>query len=217
MGFRCLRNVFLLTVLAEALHAQMPTTSSSSSKPRSAPSQVSAPDSGALTNGLYRNSFFGFDYKLPFGWIDRTKEMSDDSSASNPPKKATLLLAAFERPPAASGDSVNSAVVFAAETVSSYPGLRTAEQYFGPLTELTKSKGLKVVNEPYAYSEGATRLVRGDFSKALGNLTMHQSTLVILESGYVVSFTFIGGSEDELNGLVESLTFAKKETPVRSR
>jgi hypothetical protein len=102
----------------------------------------------------------------------------------------------------------------AAEEVASYPGLRSAEQYFGPLTELTKSKGLTVVNEPYEFRLGEMQLVRGDFSKPLGNLTMYQSTLVVIEKGYVVSFTFIGGSEDEADQLVEGLTFSRKETPA---
>jgi hypothetical protein len=133
---------------------------------------------------------------------------------STDPKKSALLLAVFERPPEASGDSINSAVVVAAEAASSYPGLRNAENYFGPLTELTKSKGLKVVNEPYEYPVGARQLMRGDFSKPLGRLTMHQSTLVMMDKGYVISFTFIGGSEDEVDELVEGLSFGRKENPA---
>jgi hypothetical protein len=116
----------------------------------------------------------------------------------------------FERPPESPGDSVNSAVVVAAEEVASYPGLRSPEQYFGPLTEVIKSKGLTVVNEPYEFRVGETELIRGDFSKPLGNLTMHQSTLVIIDKGYVVSFTFIGGSEDEVDQIIEGLKFATK-------
>jgi hypothetical protein len=198
--------VFLAVVLLVcALQAQTP---KSGSTRQPAPP---APDPGAITNSVYRNTAFGFTYKLPFGWVDRTKEMSEDSSD---PKKSSLLLAVFERPPEAAGDTVNSAVVVAAEAASTYPGLRTAEQYFDPLTELTKSKGLKAVNEPYDYPVGARQLVRGDFSKPLGNLTMHQSTLVMMEKGYVVSFTFIGGSEDEVDELLEDLSFGGKATPV---
>ena len=146
--------------------------------------------------------------------------MSEDSTQepdSNDPKKSTLLLAAFEHPPEATGETVNSAVVVAAEAASSYPGLHDAQQYFGPLTELTKSKGLKVINEPYDYRVGAVQLVRGDFSKPLSTLTMHQSTLVMLEKGYIVSFTFIGGSEDEVDTLVETLSFVRKESPARHK
>jgi hypothetical protein len=216
MGIRGFRHpsIFLLMVLAGVLHAQSP-TSSSSSRPRSEQSRTSAPDPGSIANSLYHNSFFGFDYKLHFGWVDRTTEMREDSSEdSSDPKKSILLLAAFEHPPEVAGDSVNSAVVVAAEAVSSYPGLQNAEQYFGPVTELTKSKGFAVVNEPYEFRVGATQLVRGDFSKPLGSLTMHQSTLVMIEKGFVVSFTFIAGSEDELAPLIEGLSFGRKETPA---
>jgi hypothetical protein len=201
-------------LLAGVLHAQSP-TASSSSKPRSEPSRISAPDPGSIANGLYHNSFFGFDCKLHFGWVDRTTEMREDSSGdSNDPKKSILLLAAFEHPSEVAGDSVNSAVVAAAEAVSSYPGLQNAEQYFGPVTELTKSKGFTVVNEPYEFRVGTAQLVRGDFSKPLGSLTMHQSTLVMIEKGFVVSFTFIAGSEDEVDQLIEGLSFGRKEMPA---
>ena len=37
---------------------------------------------------------------------------------------------------------------------------------------------------------------------------MRQASLVTVERGYAVSFTFIGGSEDEVNQLIEKLSFA---------
>ena len=112
---------------------------------------------------------------------------------------------------------MNSAVVIAAEAASSYPGLRSAEQYFGPLTELTKAKGLTVVNEPYDFRVGTSQLVRGDFTKPIGKLTMNQSTLVMIEKSYVVSFTFIAGSQDELDELIASLKFDRTESSAVSK
>jgi hypothetical protein len=215
---RCLgyaaSSLFAVVLFSCAVQAQQPLKQRpAAGKP--APNANSATlDPGGITADVYRSPSFGFTYKLPFGWVDRTQEMSEDSSD---PKKSILLLAVFERPPEASGDSVNSAVVVAAEAAASYPGLRNAEQYFGPLTELTKSKGLKVVNEPYQFPVGARQLVRGDFSKPLGNLTMHQSTLVMMEKGYVVSFTFIGGTEDEADSLLEGLRFGNKELPPQPK
>jgi len=199
-------------LLSCSLAAQQSSPSSSKNATK-AHTGISAPDSGTVSAGVYRNTIFGFGYKIAYGWVDRTQEMADDSNVdSTEAKKSVLLLAVFERPPVASGDSINSAVVIAAEATSSYPDLQNQAQYFDVITALAKSKDLKAVNEPYDFPLGATQLVRGDFSKPLGNLTLYQSTLVMMQKGYFVSFTFIGGSEDEVDGLIESLSFTKKES-----
>jgi hypothetical protein len=167
------------------------------------PAPGKTPDLGTVADSTYRNAFFGFSYKIPFGWVERTEDMRGDGEDG----KSLVLLAVFERPPEATGNTVNSAVVIASESVSSYPSLKTAADYFGPLTEVTLSKGFKVVNEPFDFSSGANQLVRGDFSKEVGTLTMHQSSVALLRKGYVVSFTVIGGSGDEVDELLEKLSF----------
>lgn len=143
--------------------------------------------------------------------MDRTADMRDDVETG----KSKVLLAIFERPPAASGDTINSAVIIAVESVDSYPGLKSAAQYFGPLTELTESKGFKVVNAPYEFPVDGRSIVRGDFSKERGSLQMLQSSLVNLERGYVLSFTFLGGGEDEVNDLIGNLSFGGRKQTSR--
>jgi len=201
-------------MLATWLWAQTPkppaSSSSRSSSKAAARASIATPDAGAITDGVYRNPFFCFSYKIPYGWVERTNDMQE----GNEPQKSLVLLAFFQRPPEAAGDTVNSAVVIAAESISSYPGLKTAADYFEPMTELTTSKGFKIVNEPYQFPVGAKQLVRGDFSKVLGTVTMRQASLVALEKGYVVSFTFIGGSEDEIAELVEKLSFGMAKAPM---
>jgi len=158
---------------------------------------------------LYRNTTFGFRYQIPYGWVDRTKDMKEGNEAG----KAELLLAVFERPPEATGDTVNSAVVIASEGVASYPGLKKAEDYLGPLTELATAKGFHADGEAYALEVESRRLLRADFVKQLSGgtddnkLTMHQCTLVLLAKGHIVSFTFIAGSDDGLDELMDGLHF----------
>jgi len=178
-----------------------------SSKPHTKPhAALSVPKEGSVQDGVYRNPYFGFSCKIPYGWVDRTQQMQEGSE----PGKSMVLLSAFERPPEATGDGVNSAVVIAAESMDSYPGLKSAADYFGPLTELTTGKGFKVANEPYEFLIGATQVVRGDFSKELGSRKMWQSSVVVLQKKYAISFTFIGGSQDEVDELVANLSFAGK-------
>jgi hypothetical protein len=191
----------LLTACPDFLLGQQPANSSSKSKttPRTKmPSQTAADQS------VYRNSQFAFSYKIPFGWVDRTQQMQEPENDSS---KSKLLLAVFERPPEAVGDTVNSAVIIAAESAASYPGLKTAADYVGPLTELSTSKGFKAEGDPAEVSIGTTRLVRLDFTRELGKLTMHQSSLVLLRNKFVVSFTFLGSSTDEVDELIDKLSF----------
>ena len=196
----------LVLPFAAVLWAQQP--ASRSSKP-SDQARSAVPEAGAISAGVYRNSTFGFSYKLPYGWVDRTADMQDDSAEA---ARSRVLLASFERPPEATGDSINSAVVIAAEPLSA--GTKTAAEYFDTLTAVSTAKGFKTEGDPHEFSVATTRLVRGDFSKARGILTMRQTSLVWLQKGYAVSFTFIGGSEDEVNELIEKLSFATRK-PAR--
>src|SRR5437899_1714360 len=62
-----------------------------------------------------------------------------------------VLLAEFSRPPEAAGEDVNSSILIVAESVAAYPGLKEAAQYFGPVSEVAKAQGFKVVEEPYEF------------------------------------------------------------------
>lgn len=217
-------------VLCVTAHAQ--------DKTATAPPRPTKP---ALTSNedaqLYRNIIFGFRYQIPYGWVDRTQEMNTPDPPSDPiandkkdkaeeasakdkhepstAGKAEVLLAIFERPPEATGDSINSAVVFASESAASYPGLKEAEDYLGPLTELATSKGFEAQGEPYTVEVESRQLLRADFVKPrTDKLTMRQCTLVLLAKGRVVSFTFIAGSEDELDDLMGGLHFSVAKSPA---
>jgi hypothetical protein len=74
-----------------------------------------------------------------------------------------------------------------------------------------------VVNEPYEFAVGPKRLARADFNKDRGKLMMWQSSLVTIEKGYIVSFTFIGGSEDEVDDLIGNLAFRTRAAPRVSK
>lgn len=135
--------------------------------------------------------------------LDRTAESGCPQTGSC----GRVLLAAFSRPPEATGEDVNSSILIAAESVEAYPGLKEAAQYFGPVSEVAKARGFQAAEEPYEFQVGSKTLVRGDFQKDVGTRVMQQSTLVMLAHGYALSFTFIGGTEDEVDQLIEGLNF----------
>jgi hypothetical protein len=197
------------------------------------PPRKSTASCGPLTDQTLRCPRFGFTYKVLFGWVDRTQEMNVDAQSSpdsnsnqdeNAPANkdahptssagSETLLAVFERPPSAPGDTINSAVVIAAEPLANYHGIKTASDYFGAINELADQRGFKAVSDPYSFSVGTKQLVRGDFTKERGKLIMWQSSLAMIERGYIVSFTFIADAEGEANDLIANLNFARLTLPT---
>lgn len=221
--------VAVLSLSADVLAQGSSTPSSSSSSSSTAAKQVSkaaAPvdsglDSGAVTNGVYRNKTLALSCKIPPGWVLRTDEMNApmekkedekeaaaQSSAPASSAGAKVLLAAFSRPPEARAEDVNASILIAAESAASYPDLKEAAQYFFPLTEVAKAQGFTADEDPYEIALGAKTLVRGDFHKDRGARVMHQSTLAMLSHGYAISITVIGGTDDEVEDLIDGLTFS---------
>ena len=203
--------------------AQDSTSSSSSSRSKKAPRPSAKPvlEDGKVSAGVYRNASLGLTCTIPAGWVLRTAEMNarDTDEQQNPSPQGSqrntedsgrVLLAAFSRPPEAAGAEVNSSIVIAAEPVAAYPGLKEAVQYVGPLTEVAKAQGFEADEDPYEVAIGAKTLVQVDFHKDVGSRVMRQSTLIFLARGYAVSITVIGGSEDEVEELVEGLSFSGK-------
>jgi hypothetical protein len=207
--------VFALVAVPAQLFSQA-SSSSSQHVRKSTPSANSALDAGTVTNGVYRNKSLGLTCKIPAAWVLRTEEMnareaaedgSDSASAERTDSGGRVLVAAFSRPPEARAEDINSSIVIAAESVATYPGLKDAAQYFGPLSEVAKAQGFTVVEEPYEFEVGTKTLPREDFQKDVGSRVMRQSTLVLLARGWVVSITLIGGTEDEVEELIGGLSF----------
>jgi hypothetical protein len=228
---RCFPLVVALCLLifgAVSALAQSSSSSHSAQKSRSAERRDAALDPGTLSGGVYRNKTLGLSCKIPPGWVLRTEEMNEREEDADPPTAeeksqpqraqggtegsakldgGRVLLAAFSRPPDAHGEEVNSSILIAVESAASYPGLKDAGQYFGPLTEVAKAQGFVVDEGPYEIAIGTKTLVRGDFHKDVGTRVMQQSTLAWLAHGYAVSITVIGGTDDEVEELVDGVSF----------
>lgn len=207
----------LLVPPSQAQQGQPASSGSSSSAPHGKTPAVvaSRADAGSIGQGSYRNPTFGFTCKIPAGWVLRTDEINaaPEAGAGAKAKEGSagrVLLAAFSRPPQARGEDVNASILIAAESTAAYPGLKDAAQYFGPVSEIAKAQDFEVANEPYEFAVGAKALVRGDFQKDVATRVMLQSTLVMLARGYAVSFTFIGGTEDEVEELIGGLSFGAR-------
>jgi hypothetical protein len=216
-----------LALQAAALQAQTKaqSPSSSSAAPVKPAATTSALDPGTVTNNVYRNKTLALSCKIPAGWVLRTDEWNapegekgkEEKKAEETPAPAVLpassagakvLLAVFSRPPEATAEDINASIVIAAENTASYPELKEAAQYFFPLTEVAKAQGFTADEDPYEIAIGTKTVVRGDFHKDVGSRVMRQSTLALLSHGYAISITVIGGTDDEVEDLIDGLSFA---------
>lgn len=215
----CVRCLLFVLISVPLMHSQAPTQSPSSSSKhakRPATAIASALDPGSIANNEYRNTALGFSYKIREGWVLRTdalnaREEEKPGSGAEPAASsagAQVLLAAFSRPPEARGEEVNSSILIAAEKQASYPGLKEAAQYLGPVTEVAKAQGFTEEEGPYEVAVETKTLARADFKKDVGTRVMHQSTLAMLTRGYAISITVIAGTEEEIEELIDGLTFA---------
>jgi hypothetical protein len=139
--------------------------------------------------------------------VGQPQGTSSPQGAQRDTGKAKVLLAAFSRPPAAAGEDVNASILIAAESVAAYPGMKEAVQYLEPLAEVAKAQGFAADGEPYEITIGRKVLAREDFRKDVGTRVMRQATMAMLAKGYAVSITVIGGTEDEVEDLVDGLEF----------
>jgi hypothetical protein len=221
----CFLFLICLAPASAILHAQAPAQPPSSSSANEAKKSATGIDSGAVTNGIYRNKTLALSCPIPPGWVLRTDEMNardeqrkeeekdktDAAKGSPAPASsegAKVLLAAFSRPPEAKGEDVNASILVVAESAAAYPGLKEAAQYFGPLIEVAKAQGFTLEEDPYDIAIGDKTLVRGDFHKDVGSRVMRQSTLAMLAHGYAISITVIGGTDDEVEDLVDGISFS---------
>jgi hypothetical protein len=225
---RSLCFLICLALASAALQAQTKAQSPPSPKPFHSATSDSALDPGTVTNGVYRNKTLALSCRIPAGWVLRTDELNareegkeegkneegKDAEKKDAPAAAAsgggakVLLAAFSRPPEARAEDVNASILIAAESAASYPGLTEPAQYFFPITEVAKAQGFIPDEDPYEIAVGTKTLVRGDFHKDRGSRVMHQSTLAMLSHGYAISITIIGGTDDEVEDLIDGLTFA---------
>lgn len=207
-----------VSLLAQSLGQSSSSGSAQHGKPAA---NASSLELGTVLGGVYRNKSLALTCKVPAGWVLRTEEMNarqesgnerplPQGAQRNTEESGRVLLAAFSRPPEARGEDVNSSILIAGESVAAYPGMTEAAQYFGPLAEVAKAQGFEEDEDPYEFAVGTKKVVRADFHKDVGSRVMRQSTLAFLSRGYAVSITVIGGTEEEVEGLVDGVSFAAK-------
>ncbi len=156
------------------------------------------PDEGGVAGGVYTEKFFNLSCTIPQGWLVKTASMRESLPAD---ENSVLLLSAFAKDAPAPRE-VNSSLTITAESLAAYPEVKTAADYFDSLTELVRSKGFTVLNEPAEIEVGGITFVRGDFQKDQADGSTYQATMVAIRNGYILAVTAISGKDEDLTPLL---------------
>jgi hypothetical protein len=183
----------------------------------------SHPDNGKVTEGVYRNEFFGFTYKLPLDWTihgEETEKVLMESgkqliAGDDDTKKKLLdlasqrtfhLLTAFEFPLGTPGKP-NRSIQLIAENVSFAPGIRTGKDYILNLRQTMAQGQLKIEypGEPTEETIGGVGFYRQDMTIEISTVTVYEIVYCTILKEYAITYILVARSKQGVEEVANSI------------
>jgi hypothetical protein len=186
------------------------------------------PDNGRVTDGVYRNDFFGFTYTLPKGWTvhgpetekvlmetgkeliagdnEEKKKMMD---AAN--KRTFHLLTAFEFPLGTPGKA-NRSLQLLAENVAFAPGIRDGKDYILNLDQVLSRGQLQMTyeGEPVEESIDGVKFYRQNMRAKIGEIPIYEVVYSTKMGAYAICYIITARDKEGAEEVAQSiLTFQK--------
>ena len=204
----------------------------------SANAQTNPPDPSVIKDhvvkdGKYVNTFFGFSYEFPKGWVvhgeatnERIKELGKEKvtsagalsqeSADIAVKNSHYLLTVFRQPVGTLGIGFNPSVLVMAENVAYAPGITNGKDYLLSMRELMlKSGSQSLLKEPAEYRLGGSQFFRDDYGIELNGLHIKQTYFANIVKGYALVFIFTGEDQKGFDEMIKTSDTFMLTPPVR--
>jgi len=223
-----LSSVFLLagqSLTAEAQASPLPCTENC---PRQlAQAQPTTPANATVEPGSYTNHFFGFTMQFPDSWAiadqSTTQAVQDmgldmiagGDEAFRDMAEASLvqtynLLTISPYPLGAPVES-NPNLIVLAEPVSAFPGIQTGEDYMFHLRQMMEMGQMPytIQRDPYPVDLGGQTFYRLDTTFDVYNISVRQSYLTTINSGFALTLILSGFEPDmeQLEAVAQSMQF----------
>ena len=179
------RTIAVLLLLCGFAAAQQPAT-----KP--------TPTAGAVTAGVYRNNYFGFEYQLPAGFIERTAAMPQSGGGIT----FALLYASEPKQPT----RVASSVTLFADDANHWQAKNGAEYLDKVGAQMSKQADL--VGKLTALDIGGHQFFRQDFQPH-ARFPVRQTIVATVLKGYVLSAVLTAGDAAGIETLLAGWRAAK--------
>lgn len=165
-------------------------------------SGVLNPENGTIINNLYRNEILGFSYPMPEGWYVSL----DDNHGSQVTGKylqggGLLLLMADQH----TGGPFRNRLLIIADSATKYHGL-SVEAYVDKVVRAQTNKlGMQLIRDVFAVDLAGRHFYRADYDENFGGGATRKTFICTELNGYLLSWTFVTGSEEDLEAAVSSL------------
>ncbi|HYG98430.1 MAG TPA: energy transducer TonB [Terriglobales bacterium] len=175
------------------------------------------PYSGEFKGHTYRNHYFGMIYVLPEAeeWYVNDDLLKQNFSPSN--LAGHFWLTVLDRH---TGTPIRERILIMADDAALYDSpMNSPEGFVAKLTEAQRKTGHDVVRSAYAVEYGGRQFYRGDFNLQYTGGTLYKSSVSTQFQGFLISWTFVASSPEQLDRLVGSLshvTFNPPRAPVPS-
>lgn len=165
------------------------------------------PNDGAVKAGVYHNNYFGFDYRVPAGFEDRTARLPQDPSGVS---YGLLHVSEPQQP-----TRYASSVTFFADDAA-YLKVKDGAQYLDQVTpRMARSSDL--VGKMTSFDLSGHKFYRQDYSRR--GVAAHQTILATVLKGYVLWIALNAADAqriEQLAATVRAIKFAPaKYTPVK--
>ena len=157
------------------------------------------PDAGHFSDGVYVNSYFRLAYTLGGGWYLNEDLMKGRISRFS----GNYLLLAADRH---TGKPMRERVLLVADDASQYkPRLSPVEYVTKMGKALIQHPGMELVRNSYQVEHAGKTFARMDYKESYGSGSVSRAFAATEVNGYLLSWTFVANSPQELNELVDSL------------
>jgi TonB family protein len=182
---RCFWFLFLLSTLSSAQ-----------------PSAALKPDSGAFTNGAYSNDYFRFTYTVGEGWYINQDLMTQGANSTTK-LAGHFLLMVLDRH---TGGPMRERVLMMADDANVYRSFKSAADYAAKFLDAqVKGQHMERVRDVFPTEHAGRTFYCGEFNEPYSGGALHKAFVATERSGFLLSWSFVASSAEELDVLLQSL------------
>jgi len=160
------------------------------------------PEQGAIVSNIYANEFLGFSFPIPDGWEVNREILGTEreGEAKRTPGGGLELLVVDQH----TAKPFRNRIVVSALDATSMSA--TTQEYVSKFAKVQVNRdGRELVRDAFDVELAGKHFFRADYKQPIPGGALAEAFVCTKFRGYFIGWTFVAGSPEELEGLVNSL------------